>query len=244
MEAIILAAGRGKRLNNLLNGRPKCLLEVGGRPLIDRLISVLLELGVEKIILCIGYGAEEIKKHVIREFNGCPILYVYNPFYNITNNSFTLWLARNTIKKDFLLINGDNVLDQSLITKVYRHEGTVIPIVRKREYDGEDMKVKVTPKGYVSEISKDIRDNIYGEAIGIRKVSAGDYKAFKSALNRLVLWKRRFQSFYTEVFQDLIDRGLKIPCLDTSDFYYDEIDDEGDWVRINKEFTLKESIGN
>lgn len=239
-----MAAGRGKRLHNLLEGRPKCLLEVGGRPLIDRLLRDLLDLKVEKIVLCVGYRAENLKKHVTRRFNNPRIHFVRNPLYNITNNSFTLWLARNKVRKDFLLVNGDNILDPNLIKKVCQYDGTVIPIVRKQCYDAEDMKVRVTAQGHVCEINKSIRENVSGESIGIRKVAFSDYKVFKDALNRLILRKRKFQSFYTEVFQDLINQGLKIPYLDTGDYYYDEIDDEGDWVRTNKEFALKESVGN
>lgn len=241
MDVIILAAGRGRRIQNLLDKRPKCMLQVGDRLLIDYLIDSLLTLKIEKITLCIGFGSKYLKRHLQENFQTVNFKFVYNPVYRFTNNSLTLWLARKKGSHDFLIINGDNLLDGKLIREVANYPGTVIPIVKKASYDPEDMKVSVNSQGYIKQISKNITSDIFGEAIGIRKIARDDEKIFWKSLRQLIFKQLRPKAFYTEAFQICIQRGVKIPNLDVSEYYCDEIDDETDLRRIRNNYPKLES---
>ena len=97
-EALILAAGRGLRLNGSSNGDPKCLLEVGGRPLIQHQIAVLRALGVERICIVVGYCADRVRAVV-----GDSCSYVLNSRFADTNSLYSLWLARDRVTGPFRL---------------------------------------------------------------------------------------------------------------------------------------------
>ncbi len=243
MDAVILAAGRGKRVKSLINDCPKCMISVGGQLLIERLISDLLDLGISKIIVCIGYGGGQLVEFIRQRFPKQGITFVYNPFYRFTNNSYSLWLARYRTKGGFLLINGDNLLDKRLISQVMSLPGTAIPFIQKPKYDLEDMKVELGPDGYIRRISKQIQANIGGESIGIRKVAARDASTFWKSLNKVLISVRRYKAFYTEAFQKMIEAGYRLPGVNLSEFYYDEIDTESDFQRVNAYFQLVASDG-
>lgn len=236
MDAIILAAGRGRRIKRLHNKLPKCMIQVGDQLLIERLIGDLLELGVDKIILCTGFGANQLMSFVKRRFPNADIKYVYNPFYRVTNNSYTLWLARNKSRNDFLLINGDNLLDKQMIKNVMNYHGTVIPFIRKAAYDQEDMKIQLDETGMVAYISKSIQNDISGESIGLRKISLDESQYLWRALYEVLFVGRRFNAFYTEAFQRMIDQGRRIASMDVSKYYCDEVDTEADLERVSLQF--------
>lgn len=99
MQAIILAAGMGKRLGELTRDNTKCMVQVNGVCLIDRLLRQLSELSLERIILVIGYKGEKLCEHVGDMCRNTPIEYIYNPVYDKTNNIYSLYLAKEELQK-------------------------------------------------------------------------------------------------------------------------------------------------
>ena len=94
MQAIILAAGMGRRLGELTNDNTKCMLEVNGTRLINRTLDAIAAVGIKRAILVVGYKAENVKKWVGQSYNGREIVYVENPIYDQTNNIYSLFLAK------------------------------------------------------------------------------------------------------------------------------------------------------
>ena len=87
MQAIILAAGMGKRLGELTKGNTKCMIEVCGQKLIDRMLGQLTELNLSRVILVVGYQADNLMNHIGNRYDGkLKIEYVMNPIYDKTNN--------------------------------------------------------------------------------------------------------------------------------------------------------------
>ena len=89
MQAVILAAGMGKRLGDLTQNNTKCMVRVDGIMLIDRVLKQLSSLTLNKVILVIGYKGTQLKEHIGDVFNGMPIEYVENPIYDKTNNIYS-----------------------------------------------------------------------------------------------------------------------------------------------------------
>ena len=119
MQAIILAAGMGKRLKELTQDNTKCMVEVNGVKLIDRMLAQLAKLGLRRTVLVIGYRGEKLRKHVGRKWNGMRIDYVENPIYDKTNNIYSLTLAANElVKDDTLLLESDIILEELILEKV------------------------------------------------------------------------------------------------------------------------------
>ena len=95
MRAIVLSAGQGRRLLPLTERKPKCLLEVGDRTLLELQLRALARCGVEHATVVVGFGAE----HVEEFLEACPIPgmkveALFNPFYVASDNLATCWIAR------------------------------------------------------------------------------------------------------------------------------------------------------
>ena len=95
MQAIILAAGMGKRLKKLTKNNTKCMVRVNGITLIERMLEQLDDLGLERIVLVVGYKGKELREFVAALSVQTPIEFVENPIYDQTNNIYSLYLARN-----------------------------------------------------------------------------------------------------------------------------------------------------
>ena len=100
MQAIILAAGMGKRLGEYTQGNTKCMVKVNGTTMIDRVMNQLSKQPLQKVIIVIGYKGQELKEYLGSEYNGMPIEYIENPIYYKTNNIFSLSLAKHKMQED------------------------------------------------------------------------------------------------------------------------------------------------
>lgn len=98
MQAIILAAGMGRRLGEFTQNNTKCMVEVNGVCLIDRLLTQLSTLSLQRVVIVTGYKGENLQRYVGNEYKGLPIEYVNNPVYDKTNNIYSLSLAREQLQ--------------------------------------------------------------------------------------------------------------------------------------------------
>ena len=134
MQAIILAAGMGKRLGELTKENTKCMVKVNGVHLIDRLLNQLDSLNLERIILVIGYQGEKLKEHINHLTITTPIEYINNPIFDRTNNIYSLYLAKEQLQeKDTLLIESDLIFEDSLFRKIIDHPFPNLALVAKYE---------------------------------------------------------------------------------------------------------------
>ena len=134
MQAIILAAGMGKRLGELTKGHTKCMVKVNGETLISRLLKQLDRCKLHKIILVIGYKGNELKEYISTLQIHTPIEYVENDIYDKTNNIFSLFLAKDALlTDDTLLFESDIILEDSIIDLLIQTPDKDIAIVDKYE---------------------------------------------------------------------------------------------------------------
>ena len=134
MQAIILAAGMGKRLGELTKGHTKCMVKVNGETLISRLLKQLDRCKLHKIILVIGYKGNELKEYISTLQIHTPIEYVKNDIYDKTNNIFSLFLAKDALlTDDTLLFESDIILEDSIIDLLIQTPDKDIAIVDKYE---------------------------------------------------------------------------------------------------------------
>ena len=170
MRAVILAAGRGTRMPEITKDKPKCLIEIAGKTILERQIDILSKNFVEKIYVVIGYRAEEIKNK-IRNVENVEI--IENKDYATTDNIYSLHLTNDKIKnEEFILLNGDAVFEENIIKMLVSKQGFDIAPVDSEHYDLEELKVR-EENGIIVEIlpktaSKEVSD---GSTIGIFKFS-------------------------------------------------------------------------
>lgn len=106
MQAIILAAGMGKRLKDLTDDNTKCMVKVNGVTIIERMLGQLDKLDLSSIIIVVGYKAKELIDYINTLDVKTPIQYVNNDIYDSTNNIYSLYLARNyMLQEDTLLLS-------------------------------------------------------------------------------------------------------------------------------------------
>ena len=130
MQGLILAAGMGKRLKELTRDNTKCMLEVNGVRLIDRVLSQLAKIGLKRTVLVTGYEGAKLRKHVGRKWDGMRIDYIENPIYAKTNNIYSLSLAAEELcKDDTLLLESDLIFDDSILKKVVSDSHANVAVV-------------------------------------------------------------------------------------------------------------------
>lgn len=117
MQAVILAAGMGKRLKDLTKDNTKCMVKVGDKTLIERLLSQLDAVNLNKIIIVTGYKAEELRSFINTLSINTPIEFIDNPIYDKTNNIYSLSLASNELEKDDTLLFESDIIFEDIVLK-------------------------------------------------------------------------------------------------------------------------------
>ncbi|MDO4851558.1 MAG: aminotransferase class I/II-fold pyridoxal phosphate-dependent enzyme [Actinomycetota bacterium] len=148
MQAIILAAGMGKRLKALTKDNTKCMVKVNGVALIDRMLAQLDELDLERIVIVVGYEGRKLIDYIGTLDVSTPIEYIDNPIYNRTNNIYSLYLAREELKEDdTLLLESDLIFERGMLRDLVDDPRPTLALVDKYEswmdgtvvkLDGED----------------------------------------------------------------------------------------------------------
>ena len=115
MQAVILAAGQGTRLRPLTNRRPKCLVEVQGKTLLQYQLEALCAAGVTECVVIVGHRAGQVRNFFGRRFRELSLTYVENELFDRTNNIYSLWLARREITGEMLLLGVDLLFEPELL---------------------------------------------------------------------------------------------------------------------------------
>lgn len=134
MQAIILAAGMGKRLKELTNNFTKCMVKVNDVTMIERMLSQLDKLNLSRIVIVVGYKADNLIKYIATLNIHTPIAYVNNDIFFKTNNIYSLYLAKNyLIKEDTLLLESDLIFEDSVLMKIIDNQYPSLALVAKYE---------------------------------------------------------------------------------------------------------------
>ena len=134
MQALILAAGMGRRLGEKTSNNTKCMIEVNGVKLIDRMLGQLKEQSIDRVVIVSGYCRESLMKHVGYNYEGIPIQWVINPIYDKTNNIYSLALAKDElVKDDTLLIESDLIFDDAMFDMILADPYPNLALVAKYE---------------------------------------------------------------------------------------------------------------
>lgn len=134
MQAIILAAGMGKRLKDLTKDNTKCMVKVNGVSLIDRVLHQLDRFSLTKIVIVVGYEGQKLKDYISSFDIKTPVFYVENPIYYKTNNIYSLMLAKNyLLKEDTLLLESDIIFEDAVIKNLLEDPRDTLALVDKYE---------------------------------------------------------------------------------------------------------------
>ena len=134
MQALILAAGMGKRLGEYTKNNTKCMVPVNGTPLIDRVLKQLSMLSLTRVVIVVGYEGEKLMDYIGNDKDGLKIEYVNNPVYDKTNNIYSLALAKEKLMEDdTLLIESDLIFDDGMFKLLLDNPNPNLALVAKYE---------------------------------------------------------------------------------------------------------------
>lgn len=144
MQAVILAAGMGKRLKELTRNNTKCMIKVNGVTLIERMLRQIDGQHLSRIVIVVGYEGQKLINHIGTLDIDTPIIYIDNPIYNKTNNIYSLALAKDWLcKEDTLLFESDLIFEDAVLKALVEDPRETLALVDKYEswMDGTCVKL-------------------------------------------------------------------------------------------------------
>ena len=228
MKTVILAAGIGSRLKPLTDYNPKCLLKIGEKSILEMTIENILATNNSEIIIVTGYLEDKIREFLRERFPKLKITIIYNKFYASTNNIYSLWLAKDAVLgDDMMMMDSDIVFDKGIITKLLNSGYKNCLALKRHDVHYEEIKVKTDVKGRVVEISKEVNlTEAEGESIGIEVFGRDALTELYNILERKVVTEKKVNQFYESAFQELAGNDLYI--VDTTEYFCMEIDNKED----------------
>ena len=252
-KALIIAAGLGSRLKKHTKDLPKCMLDFGGKTLLQRQLDSYKKNGIKNISLIRGYKREKIN------FKG--IKYFENTDYQNNNILNSIFYAENVINGNIIISYSDILFDHSVVKRLLKSDHDISVVVdidwrgyyvgRKDHPISEAENVIFNSNNEVEKIGKINTGNeeVHGEFIGMIKLSNRGAEIFKEHFHRLkkIYWNKPFQrakifqkAYLTDFIQELVDIGIKVHCV-IIESGWKEIDTVEDYkkalVGFNKKFT-------
>lgn len=231
MHAIILAAGRGSRLLPLTTNLPKCLLPIGNTTVLGMQLDTLFAHGVKSATVITGFNSHMVNAEISARQSGPRVKTLYNPFFQVADNLASCWMARKSMKSDFLLINGDTLFSPELLQTVLAAPKTDIAVTidQKGYYDGDDMKVTLDgPR--LTAIGKTLPlTETDGESIGMLRFMDGGRKIFRDEVKRLMKTRDGTKSWFLSAIHGLAISGRAIDIINIKGADWSELDTPEDY---------------
>lgn len=238
-EAVILAAGCGKRLSPATNGRPKCLVHVGGQTLIERHLRVLDDLGIRRVCVILGCGTEEVLASINSCGDSCD--FIVNTYYAQTDSLHSLWMARDWVTGPFLLMNTDVLADPDVYRRVLAAEGSALAYDSSSGDEEEHMKVSLRGD-LVQSVGKTLsREETTGESVGILKFDGRTADSLFAETNELILAGEG--NNWAPVAVNRVAKRLPIRAVNVADLPWIEIDFPEDLERAERVIVPSISAG-
>ena len=241
MQAIILAAGMGRRLGDYTKDNTKCMVPVNGVRLIDRLLGQLSQQNLSRIIIVVGYKGQGLRKYIEQQYGqllttNCQLLFAENPIYDKTNNIYSLALVKDKLQEDdTLLIESDLIFSDRIIPMIVENPYPNLALVAKYETWMDGTMVRLDDdQNIVNFISKDAFDynevDTYYKTVNIYKLSKGfsqqKYVPFLDAYTKAM----GNNEYYENVLRiiSLLNNNHDMKALPIGNEKWYEIDDKQD----------------
>jgi choline kinase len=222
-KAIILSAGKGSRLLPLTAERPKCLIELSGRSLLEWQLDVLGEAGLREIVVVTGFR-EDLVDAVAARRPGVRTL--FNPFYHVADNLGSVWMARGEFDSDLLLLNGDTLVSAALLDRVLAAETGPIAVTvdEKDDYDADDMKV-LREGDRLLRIGKALEAGGYNaESIGLLAFRGEGPGLFIDQVERMMRQPDGTRRWYLRAIDALAQAGADVRTVSIRGEAWQEVD--------------------
>ena len=210
MKAIILSAGQGSRLLPLTESTPKCCLRPGRWSILEWQVSQMAVAGVDEVVVVTGFG-QDMVEDVVSRIRGIRVRTLYNPFYRLSDNLGTCWVAREEMDVPFLLVNGDTLFEAAVLQHLL-NDGERFPVTlatdQKPSYDSDDMKIW-SERDRLCRVGKNLDSSrVNGESIGMMKFTAGGAEVFSGKVDALMRQGDGLKRWYLSAIDELARSGI------------------------------------
>jgi choline kinase len=238
MKAIILAAGVGSRIRPLTDEKPKPLLDINGKTILQRMVDAILGTQIKEIIVATGYRSEQVKNFLKKLYPEIQFIFIHNEKYEETNTAYSLYLTRRAVgDDDFVKFDADVVFEPLVLKKLLNSELSALCIDKNINLDKEEVKVITDGKGNVLEVGKKLDPNLSkGESIGIEKIDSYAAKILFSELYKLMENIDNWQEYYDDSYTALVKKGISMMAVDVSGLKWIEIDTLDDYKKALEMF--------
>jgi len=211
-------------------------LKIGEKSILEMTIENILATNDSDVIIVTGYLEDKIREFLRERFPKLKITIIYNKFYASTNNIYSLWLAKDAVLgDDMMMMDSDIVFDKGIITKLLNSGYKNCLALKRHDVHDEEIKVKTDIKGRVVEISKEVNlTEAEGESIGIEVFGRDALTELYNILERKVVTEKKVNQFYESAFQELAGNDLYI--VDTTEYFCMEIDNKEDLTTAEELF--------
>ena len=172
---------------------------------------------IKDIIIVSGYLEQQIKDFIKAKYPQLNIRYIYNEVYSSTNNIYSLWLAKDALPGDeMLLLDSDIVFDKEIIARLLSSGYDNCLALKRHDVKDAEIKVKADKNGRVIEIGKEVKlKEAIGESIGIEKFGVDALNKLFHIIDRKIVKEKNVNQFYEAAFQELVNEGADIYIVDT-----------------------------
>lgn len=234
MTGIILAAGSGRRLGPVTAQLPKCLVPVGGAPILTQALDRMDRSCLDDVVVVVGFRAEQARREVCKHrFGGLRVRWVENPRYAETNNLYSLSLALERTTDAVTIVNGDDLFNGAILDRLLRHPAPAAAVVDlTRPLPGDAMKVTLRGRRLTA-LGKSIPEDLAaGNAIGLYRFSGGTEDMLRDEVRRWVAGGQ-VGAFYVDAINALASR-LELAAVPTAGLTWCEVDDAADLAAAHR----------
>ena len=247
MQALMLAAGMGKRLGAYTNNQTKCMVKVGGKTLLEHAADALREAGIHKFVLVVGYEGEKLMAFAREKLADFELEFVVNEDYATTNNIYSLYLAREQLTADdTILLESDLIYESRLIRELVEADAPNMVAVAKYEHWMDGTVTLVDDDGLIREFieKKDFSfasADRYYKTVNVykfsREFSTEQYEPFLTAYIR-AYGENQYYEMVLKALAHLPFAGLR--AFEMGGIKWYEIDDVQDLDIANTLFAQEE----
>lgn len=238
MQAIILAAGRGIRLDKLTTEYPKCLLEVGGRPLMAYSLNSLAKAGLSEGIIVTGHYDQLIRRSIGDRHNGMPVRYVFNAAYVHTGSVISLLVGAKAIAPGPVLVLESDLLYHPAFIDVALAMADDQLLVADMSGSGDEVYICARPDGRLEYLGKaapaPFKERSLGEFAGISRLS-GEFLASYCAVAQVMLECNQADGHYEELIFQLAREGAGFKAKHCPGLIWTEVDTVADLKRARED---------
>jgi choline kinase len=222
-KAIILSAGKGSRLLPLTAERPKCLIDLSGKSLLEWQLDALQGAGISDTVIVTGFRDDLVDAVAAARIG---VRTLFNPFYHVADNLGSVWMARSELAADTLVLNGDTLVSPRLLDRVLAaNTGPIaVTVDEKASYDADDMKV-LRDGDRLLRIGKALEPGQYNaESIGLLAFREAGGLLFADQVERMMRGPDGTRRWYLRAVDELARAGADVRTVSICGEEWQEVD--------------------